>query len=894
MVDAVYGAILAVMGFVGMYFSLATTIELDFSLRIIFTAVIMGAGFAIFLYGAVQLPLIVLGAFAALGLLFRKVVKIGAYMIWQEISGNYLRVSGWDMTLLRPEEIRHHEVSMVQAEAWEGQILFLFVLLIILILVFMILHMRALRMLPIVLTAIPLSLPLSAGIIPPYLWTSILIVFWGMLLFDLVGKPVAIRIAAPVLMAGILALMLWQIPTTNTMRTRIGEDIRLGIEGGSRFGAIFRGGGIAGTANRVSLRESGNVSFTGGVLLQVKMDLVAKEPETIAYEDRANEENAAKARAQAALERAEEKLPVHWEYLRGFIGSVYEDGVWKKLSYEDEEALKEVIGEIPVQNYPQYFIDSMLQYYGGLSRPESSILVLSLDGTQAELSGDYERMEIRNLWGNTHIGYMPYGLMETPESLAGLFRYQADAGFTSANRIFGTDAYAVNAYPYLDQYWEALAATAGAWEQNREWRRNHIGSEDTVSQTEEEIYRKFAYGHYLDVPEEIAEGIHQYLDDRALTPLDFMKYELTHAITIDGKEQEDPALLEDMERRFRENPEQFQIEGNDAPADFDDYLLQLFHSGQNDRTLRYTAWVLSALNYESTYTLQPGLTPREEDFILYFLTRSHQGYCRHYAAAATMLLRAAGIPARYVEGYYVSSGWEADENGWINITDDKSHAWTEIYLDGFGWYPVETVESIGTSLVRSVRGRKSSSSGSGSEFEEDDFYGMVPDWSEYQLHNGFNPEDYINLDDLNGAGEAGEGKARFDLKAWFGGLSTMQKFFAIGVSIFVLVMLVAVSFSVNRQIQLGKRRKKMQTGSRSERAIEMYRYMLELIGYIRYGTISPETEKVGLKAKFSNHEITEDELAIVEKEMNEIRARAEFIEPKWYWKLYNVYIRGLV
>jgi hypothetical protein len=70
--------------------------------------------------------------------------------------------------------------------------------------------------------------------------------------------------------------------------------------------------------------------------------------------------------------------------------------------------------------------------------------------------------------------------------------------------------------------------------------------------------------------------------------------------------------------------------------------------------------------------------------VTYFLTESHRGYCVHYASAAVLLLRMDGIPARYVSGYTAQLS-----HGEAVVPDSAAHAWVEVYVDGYGWYPVE-------------------------------------------------------------------------------------------------------------------------------------------------------------------------------------------------------------
>ena len=98
-------------------------------------------------------------------------------------------------------------------------------------------------------------------------------------------------------------------------------------------------------------------------------------------------------------------------------------------------------------------------------------------------------------------------------------------------------------------------------------------------------------------------------------------------------------------------------------------------------------WMAKNMNY----TTEPPSLPRNADPVEYFVSQSKEGYCMHYASAATLILREMGVPARYVSGYYVdASGFKIADKDYMNIImDNAAHAWVEVFLDGMGWIPLE-------------------------------------------------------------------------------------------------------------------------------------------------------------------------------------------------------------
>jgi hypothetical protein len=70
-----------------------------------------------------------------------------------------------------------------------------------------------------------------------------------------------------------------------------------------------------------------------------------------------------------------------------------------------------------------------------------------------------------------------------------------------------------------------------------------------------------------------------------------------------------------------------------------------------------------------------------------FLRESKSGHCEYFAAATTLLLRAAGIPARYATGFAMQEYSELE--GAYVVRARHAHAWTRAFVDG-RWIDVDT------------------------------------------------------------------------------------------------------------------------------------------------------------------------------------------------------------
>lgn len=91
-----------------------------------------------------------------------------------------------------------------------------------------------------------------------------------------------------------------------------------------------------------------------------------------------------------------------------------------------------------------------------------------------------------------------------------------------------------------------------------------------------------------------------------------------------------------------------------------------------------------------TYSLEPGVI--EGDLVAGFLAR-RRGFCGHYSAAFTLLMRLAGVPARVVIGY---RGGEWNEpGGFLVVRQAHAHAWSEIWLeDERRWQRIDPTAAV--------------------------------------------------------------------------------------------------------------------------------------------------------------------------------------------------------
>ena len=305
--------------------------------------------------------------------------------------------------------------------------------------------------------------------------------------------------------------------------------------------------------------------------------------------------------------------------------------------------------------------------------------------------------------------FFPSEYMDHPDAQPSLYPAAASDGYSYTMSIRDILHRGVNYYPYFPmletgQYsesgWLTLSEDGGeavrreALANQLEYQVKYVpgGPERSFRPlmghyaAEEEAYRREVVdAYYLDVPDEAQIQLMGLLNSEGLQEgwdmaIEVAKIQLEAA---EGAERE--RLEESLEnmRALRERagayPDLYDFGG---PVELWDGMdtLDRFHNIVTAASR--TAQLLdAAAAYDPDTPAMPG---DYSDFMAYFLSEG-RGYCIHFATAGALLLRMQGIPARYVTGYAV---W-LDASGQGAALDSDAHAWVEVYIDGYGWYPVE-------------------------------------------------------------------------------------------------------------------------------------------------------------------------------------------------------------
>lgn len=276
------------------------------------------------------------------------------------------------------------------------------------------------------------------------------------------------------------------------------------------------------------------------------------------------------------------------------------------------------------------------------------------------------------------------------------------------------------------------------------------------------------------------------------------------------------------------------------------------------------AFIQALVQSSATYDLQTGRMPDDrDDLAMWFLNESDTGYCVHFATAAAVLLRAAGIPARYVEGYMV----EAEANETVTVEQRNAHGWVEYYAPGVGWVVLEATPPEGvedTAFVPETEPTEETTEPPQTTTEPRET--TEPTQTEPTGPDATEPET-----------PEPETPMSWSFLRWL-------------VPVAVVLLLMA-SVPVRYHLLRRKRRRKLTEGSTNARGISCYKELRRLSDYLSL-PIPKEVTEVAEKAKFSHHELTQEELRQLYTHLGSLRQdmRAlplrKRLAAKWVWAFF--------
>lgn len=679
------------------------------------------------------------------------------------------------------------------------------------------------------LTGLPLCVPMLISLVPPAPYVAALLLFWAVLLlfspsfgkrhrlledhgrYHAAGNNLAQPSMLGLFLAGValcMGLTYCLVPYSTYQRPQVAVDLWNGLSRGFGIQSSLRGGVGSGNS-RVNLNSLGARSYTGETVLRVQYQW--QEPEALGAELPTNREK---------------------DYLKSFVGSVYTGESWERPSDEDQRELSNLLQGQRPQTLPDQF----------------SQLFTPLNSYRYQVS-------VENVSANPRCVYTPYGLVESTVDTAQM--EFVDDGFLQSSHFFGgTPTYTLEGwglsetshyYPnYSNRVLSALLAGYARSQGAESW-QDAPGVADVIEQILDEAFTPKEEGALLNVDlSSFSSGLRQYLtpEQQAFS----QQVEAYNQFVYEHYTQLPDGLRDTLLQYLQDN---HLFPG----ASYGPYFTEALHFNESNPT--YTSidmlvqQIANTLAAQCVYTLTPPALPAGEDFVEFFLLESRQGYCVHFATAATALLRAMGIPARYAEGYAVPAG----EEGWVDVPDYNAHAWVEVYFGGAGWIPFE-VTPAGPDSPAATFNARPQEQGAAPTATPAPTPSPTPQpvpTPEAQAPTAPTAAPQASASPLPGeAGAEGESAGPW---GWIAAGAT-----ALG------LLLLAGAVLLRHKLVLKFRQERFRQPNRNKAALEAYAFLQRVHKTAKAAlhgwddTIPPQLEELALKARFSQHTLTQEEL----------------------------------
>ncbi len=421
------------------------------------------------------------------------------------------------------------------------------------------------------------------------------------------------------------------------------------------------------------------------------------------------------------------------------------------------------------------------------------------------------------------------------------------------------------------------------------------------------VYKSFENGRTTIENPGIDYSIEYYLNYPSILRADVLKgnYRMANGVFWGDNETERKDLKEFAEKYYLQVPDTL----NEVCTEFGQYLkdqnnlLERYRKGTADKSEIIQA-VKNYVSRDTTFSLSPGKTPSGKDSVEYFLKENKKGYYTYYATASAMLLRSVGIPARYVEGMYISKE-ELDEctpDKEIKVPDENSHAWIEVFDEKYGFTTVEVTPGRGEDDMQPDNSNVSKPSQDNSVSDPEEQPDIVTPTPEATQQ----PEESMVFDDIKrDEKDSQSADTRKETKS--------DEIFSALLKTGVVIILFLVVMEVQRRIRKYLFKKNMKTRKAKRRIRMVYLHLLpvwlkydityhgqsikEFAGEIAKVMEMPEEDMTAFvellfHARFGPDTIMDEQLQEFDRIYQEIRKKA-YKDAKCIRRLYYMYIMVL-
>lgn len=548
-------------------------------------------------------------------------------------------------------------------------------------------------------------------------------------------------------------------------------------------------------------------------------------------------------------------------YLKNYVGSVYTGDSWDKLPDSTYKQYSEMFDSMKAANiYPQVFDMFMETKFTNPLRSINVNIEMTAKGYKSN--------------------FVPYNSLNQNNS----FKFSEDTYIS---------------LPDKDNYQFEMITNSGF--AKNDWDEFVTEADFEEYQKIQSQYADFVYQNYLTVPD------NQYMDEIRNAYSD---------VLVAPENNDDSDFLMIMTSGISTGfAEGYSVDADNFCYYINGNQYKLDDHNMNDMVV--LSQIKNRLSQDAVYSLSPGKTPGNRDYVNFFLMENHKGYCEHFASAGVILARMASIPARYVEGYVVpmseitSNNRTENGNYRVEVKDNLAHAWAEVYVNGC-WQPFEFTPgySNGTTPEKENESLMTSESTSNDETKK-------PSSSESSSQRN-ETRDEPNRETNTSTSSTSEtskssGGSSYSLNRPNASLRNSVTY---AVIIILAILIIAVAaLAIRRKYANSEREKAFLAKSAKTSTVNAYNYIINLLdfdgissknmqhlefaefaenntGFFEKGEFL-KAVSIALKASMSSHSITEEEHQYI-TELALRLAHDIYAKQTKLRKLYMMYISNLI